>query len=69
MSHSFSLKFIHRKSTVNSCIVMVEKPTLKLTFQDIFVTHFLTDSVSYQHGDFASHSVLVEQMNNDSSFT
>jgi len=48
---------------------MVEKPTFNPTFQVVFVTHFLTDSVRQQHGDFASQSVLVEQINNGSSFT
>lgn len=46
MSHSFSLKFIHRKSTVKGCIVMAEKPTLKPTFQDIFCQTFPYRQVS-----------------------
>lgn len=48
---------------------MVEKPTLNPTFQVVFVTHFLMDSKRHQHGDFASQSVLVEQISNGSSFT
>jgi len=47
---------------------MVEKPTLNPTFQVVFVTHFLRDSVRHKHGDFASQSFLVEQFNNGISF-